>query len=238
MYLLEVKPNIHSQLFLSTRMEFLNVWRSGEESSLSLQCKEGKKVLNLQVKAAQTSLSKPPPSRPPPSWPPPSWPPPQEIREKKAEGQRQGSKGYSGSSCWTPSPSSCHSSCLYLSSPATTSSHSIRPLPTFQAVTSQDPSSQIITRSGKRRKVWEPSELNSILAGQRETFPLQGSRSRRSLNQTYRDTGRTYRDSRKYTGKRTKILAGLPCPPLSPLSSSREEPKPLIPLQVWSKWAS
>ena len=57
MYLLEVKPNIHSQLFLSTMMEFLNVWRSGEESSLSLQCKEGKKVLNLQVKAAQTSLT-------------------------------------------------------------------------------------------------------------------------------------------------------------------------------------
>ena len=154
-----------------------------------------------------------------------------EIREKKAEGQRQGSKGYSGSSCWTPSPSSCHSSCLYLSSPATTSSHSIRTLPTFQAVSSQHPSLEILTRSGKRRKVWEPSELNSILAGQRETFPLQGSRSRRSLNQTYRDTGRTYRDSGKYTGKRTKILAGLPCPPLSPLSSSREEPKPLIPLQ-------
>ena len=134
----------------------------------------------------------------------------------KAEGQRQGSKGYSGSSCWTPSPSSCHSSCLYLSSPATTSSHSTRPLPTFQAVTSQDPSLEIITRSGKRRKVWEPSELNSILAGQRETFPLQGSRSRRSLNQTYRDTGRTYRDSGKYTGKRTKILAGLPVLPCLP----------------------
>ena len=136
-----------------------------------------------------------------------------EIREKKAEGQRQGSKGYSGSSCWTPSPSSCHSSCLYLSSQAATPlSHSTRPLPTFQAVTSPE----IITRSGKRRKVWEPSELNSILAGQRETFPLQGSRSRRSLNQTYRDTGRTYRDSRKYTGKRTKILAGLPVLPCLP----------------------
>ena len=68
----------------------------------------------------------------------------------------------------------------------------------------------------KEEESWEPSELNSILAGQRETFPLQGSRSRRSLNQTYRDTGRTSRDSRKYKGKRTKILAGLPVLPCLP----------------------
>ena len=37
---------------------------------------------------------------------------------------------------------------------------------------SQDPSPEIITKSGKRRKIWEPSDLDSTLAGQRETLPL------------------------------------------------------------------
>ena len=145
-----------------------------------------------------------------------------EIREKKAEGQRQGSKGYSGSSCWTPSPSSCHSSCLYLSSPATTSSHSIRPLPTFQAVSSQDPSLEILTRSGKRRKVWEPSELNSTLAGQRETTrfssnvttaisSLRGSRSRSNL-QRYRENLQRFQE---IYWKENQDTSRSPSPPLS-----------------------
>ena len=37
---------------------------------------------------------------------------------------------------------------------------------------SQDPSPEIITKSGKRRKIWEPSDLDSTLAGQRETLSL------------------------------------------------------------------
>ena len=44
-----IRQNTEAAFVLSSVMEFLHVWRSGEESSLSLQCKEGKALLNLQV---------------------------------------------------------------------------------------------------------------------------------------------------------------------------------------------
>ena len=44
-----IKANSEAAFVLASVMEFLHVWRSGDEASLSLQCKEGKTVLNFQV---------------------------------------------------------------------------------------------------------------------------------------------------------------------------------------------
>lgn len=44
-----VEANSEASFVLASVMEFLHVWRSGRESSLSLHCKEGKTVLNFQA---------------------------------------------------------------------------------------------------------------------------------------------------------------------------------------------
>ena len=211
-----VEANSEASFVLASVMEFLHVWRSGRESSLSLHCKEGKTVLNFQAclgrpdqshfqhgrghgkrksanrrqkdnaraaafRAAQSAqsapvvsaglpsahfspLSPPTPARPAispvsstsfPNQVPPTSPPVGETRR--------------------------------VTSPVPPSSHSTppHPRPTFQAATSREPSPEIIKQSGKRRKVWEPSELDSTIAGQRETLPLSPVDQQRQLRHLF-----------------------------------------------------
>ena len=171
-----IGQNTEAAFVLSSVMEFLHVWRSGEESALSLQCKEGKAVLNLQV-----SLGSPDKSHFRHDDPRHGQPRKKSERRRKKDNARaaayRAAKANPAVPAGPPAPPAdlppvSTSPVRPDNSPALRPSHSTRPLPTFQAVTSQDPSPEIITKSGKRRKVWEPSDLDSTLAGQRETLPL------------------------------------------------------------------
>ena len=151
-------------------VKFLNIWRSGEESSLTLQCKEGKMVLNFQV-----SLSSPDQSRYCHGCPHHEQPQKKSERRKQKDNARAAAYRVAKATPAVPAgPPAPQANLLNVStsparrvtSPATLS-HSTCPVPTFQAVTSQ----KLLQHQG-RRKVWEPSDLNTTLAGERETLPL------------------------------------------------------------------
>ena len=209
-----VEVNSEASFVLASVMEFLHVWRSGRESSLSLHCKEGKTVLNFQAclgrpdqshfqhgrghgkrksasrrqkdnaraaafRAAQSAQSAPVVSAglpsahlSPPSPPTPARPAISPVSSTSFPNQ-------------VPPTSPPVGETRRVTSPVPPSSLSTRPRPTFQAATSQETCPEIITQSGKRRKVWEPSELDSTIAGQRETLPLSPVDQQRQLRHLF-----------------------------------------------------
>ena len=157
---------------LASVMEFLNVWKSGKEASLSLECRDGKSTMSFKV-----SLDGP-------DQPHFQHGRRRERRKKKSANRTQkdnaraaafrAARGAPAAPAGPTTTSPPPPARLAISQAFSTS---FVPPPTAHkststAATSQETSPEVLTKSGKRRKVWEPSELDSTLAGQRETLPL------------------------------------------------------------------
>ena len=157
---------------LASVMEFLNVWKSGKEASLSLECRDGKSTMSFKV-----SLDGP-------DQPHFQHGRRRERRKKKSANRTQkdnaraaafrAARGAPAAPAGPTTTSPPPPARLAISQAFSTS---FVPPPTAHkststAATSQETSPEVLTESGKRRKVWEPSELDSTLAGQRETLPL------------------------------------------------------------------